>query len=134
MTTIELPLDPLAVSIGFGGRNGPAPLGRHTPLFLDFNQLTRELLRQTDPDQVVSWLFCTAYDAHDVAHILTGCGFRGRYRAIAPALPNKAAVAREIRRAFPGLNFDIYCPANLSREVADYHESMAAPGLGIALA
>ena len=96
--------------------------------------LDADRLRQIEPDQVLSWLYCSVYDVYDVAQLLVTAGFRGVYKALARDLPNPGAVKREIRRAFPGLAFELVCPAELSQGARDYHAFVAGAGAARALA
>ena len=135
MKTIKLPLDPLVLSIGIGEEQGPRMAEGQTPVFLGYDRLDRDLIRKIAPERVLSWLFCNDYDAYDVAFLLTTSGFRGKYRAIADSLPEPAAVTREIRGCFPGLDFRVVCPAPLSSGASAYHDRMASPaGVGAVMA
>jgi len=125
MATLKLPLDPLVLSIGIGRENGPDPESGETALFLGYNLVDAEQIRRVEPDKVLSWLFCSAYDAYDVAHALVEAGFRGSYRAVAERLPDSESVAREIRGCFPGLDFGLICPAPVSEKAALYHHKIA---------
>lgn len=128
------------LSVGDGGERGPAgdvlvnesKTGARTgarPVFLSHDALSREVLQRVQPDVVVGWLFCDSYDAYDLSLLLSVSGFRGRFRAVAGVLPNPAAVTREIRRRFAGLDFGLICPAPLSPEVQRYYDRMASPGV-----
>ncbi len=128
MAIIQLPLEPLVLSIGFDQEPGPELDVAPTTLDLEHSRLSPETLCQIAPDHVVSWLFCARYDAYDVAHLLTKAQFRGTYHAVAAHLPKKALVTREIRACFPGLDFRLVCPAVLSRRAAVYHGFVANAG------
>ena len=128
MATLMLPLESLILSIGIEGETGPRVNEEGTLLDLEFSKLTAGTLRQIAPDRVVGWLFCANYDVYDIAHMLTGAGFRGRLQAVAADLPNRSAIAREIRANFPRLDFELVCPADLSVRAADYHGFVAEAG------
>lgn len=122
MTTIKLPLDPLVLSIGAGRENGPDPRLGETAVFLGYNNVDADQIRRMQPEKVLSWLFCSAYDVYDVAQVLIDAGFRGTYCAVAAHLPDSKAVSREIRSQFPGLDFVLICPSSgLSKAAASYH-------------
>lgn len=127
MPSIRLPLNPLVLSIGVGEEPGPVPGNGAAPLFFRFEQLSATLLHQLEPIEVLSWLFSPTHDCCDIGEVLVKAGFRGRYRAVAQALPNPAAVTREIRQRFPDLKFELVCPAELVGQAKDYHSRMAAP-------
>ena len=125
MAIIKLPLEPMVLSIGIGGEPGPGIAVGRNPLNLDFNRLTPETLRQIAPDHVTSWLFCSHYDAYDVAQRLSASSYRGTYHAVAGKLPKKSLVTREIRTCFPDLDFRLVCPAELSTRAARYFRFIA---------
>lgn len=125
MANIKLPLEPLVLSIGIGEEPGPGiAIGRNS-LNLDFDRLTPETLHQIAPDHVTSWLFCARYDAYDVARHLTDARYSGTYHAVAPRLPKKSLVAREIKTCFPDLDFQLVSPAELSIRAARYFSFIA---------
>ncbi len=72
-----------------------------------FHELTPELLELVRPQIVLSPLLCSAFDCMDLADVLARAGFRGRYRALSPDLPEPELIRTEIRSACPGLDFDI---------------------------
>lgn len=94
---------------------GPAPAGRERDgvrtlpgtRFVDFDELTPELLELHQPDVVLSPLVTQGFDCVELAHRLVNGGFGGRYRAFAGDLPRPDLVTREIRTSFPGLDFDL---------------------------
>ena len=43
----------------------------------------------------------------DLAERLAAAGFRGKYRAVAPTVPDPDLVRREITDRFPALDFDL---------------------------
>lgn len=100
---------------------------------MSFDKLKGEVLLELAPNQVLSWLFCSAYDAFDVAQVLVAAHYRGTYCAVAGDLPDAAGVAREIRGCFPGLNFHLIAPSTLSRQASVYHDFVRKAGLGAQL-
>lgn len=127
MTHHKLPLSALELSIGSEGLDGPFLNPTETRSFLSYRALSAEKLHQIAPGRVSSWLFCAAYDAYDIAQILSDAGFGGTYTAFAATLPSKALVRREIRACFPGLKFELHCPSELPAEAAAYHRIIAHP-------
>jgi hypothetical protein len=125
MTSINLPLEPLILSICSEGEPGPVLNDTGDDLALDYARLDADLLHQIAPDHVVSWLFCPAYDVYDIAQMLSTARFGGTYTAAAPDLPNTSVVTREIRACFPALDFRLFSPAELSGRAARYHDFVA---------
>lgn len=72
-----------------------------------FADLTPQLLADWQPEIVLSPLVGDGFDCFDLAEILTGAGFAGRYRAAVAALPDPSVVRREIAAQFPTLDFDV---------------------------
>ena len=79
---------------------------------LDFLDVTAEILREVDPEYVLSPLLCQSFDCLDLAIVLENAGFRGRYRVICENLPDPTLVRSEIKSRCPGLDFDV---VNLDR-------------------
>ncbi len=75
--------------------------------FIDLDELSDSLLRDMQPDLILSPLIEDAYGALEVAGILQDLNFKGRYRAVAEALPNIAMIRSEIARAAPDIDFDL---------------------------
>lgn len=76
--------------------------------FARFEDLDAALLDSVRPDMVLSALVTDGHDAVDVARRLAELGFKGRYRALAAALPNLHSVIDEVHEAAPGLDFDLF--------------------------
>lgn len=70
-------------------------------------ELDASLLRDAEPELVISSLLGDGFDAIDVAIRLAGLGYTGPYRVLCPPLPKPEAVRDEIRAAAPGLDFDL---------------------------
>lgn len=64
---------------------------------LRFSDLPRILPLPDSVDLVVAPLFCTDFDALELMEALGQKGFRGTLRVIAPKLPNRQIVQRELR-------------------------------------
>lgn len=86
------------------GRSLPA-MGDIT--FAEFCAVTGELLASLKPDIVVSPLVSRHFDCTDLAVRLHRAGYTGRYRAMAPNIPDPSIVKREIVAMCPGLDFEI---------------------------
>lgn len=65
------------------------------------------LIARALPDCILSPLIGSQFDAIELAHRVCGLGFRGRMVVGAPALPNRAAVKRELDAACDGLTVDL---------------------------
>ena len=86
------------------GRDLPDLDGFH---FVDFADVTGDLLDRLRPDVVLSALMAEGFDALDLAATLAALSYRGAYRSIGVDLPNPAAIRREVMAAAPGLDFEI---------------------------
>lgn len=75
--------------------------------YVDFKELSPETVAHVEPDVILSPLVTDAFDAFQIAKYLESFGYRGRYRAVAPHLPNIAMVREEIKAAAPDIDFDI---------------------------
>lgn len=75
--------------------------------FADFTSVTEELFDLIAPTLVLSPLLARGFDCSDLAQVLTSLGFKGRYRAVADALPDPEMIRREIASLCPGLDFDV---------------------------
>ncbi len=96
---------PVMLVVGRGGDSAPLVLdGYH---FANFASLSLDLLGAVQPDVVLSALVHEDFDAFDLAELLTALRFRGRYRVVAQEIPHPEVVLREVRGAFPSLDFDI---------------------------
>jgi hypothetical protein len=72
------------------------------------DQLPEERLTGPEaPELVLSPLLTPAFDALDLARMLTQCGYRGRYLALVDKLPSANLIRREVEAQSPGLNFDV---------------------------
>jgi hypothetical protein len=87
------------------GKTLPNIAGFH---FAGLEDLTLSFLLELSPDVVLSALMGERYDALDVAKRLSELGYRGRYRAIASALPNPSSIKAEVRAIAPDLDFDLF--------------------------
>ncbi|WP_368183588.1 hypothetical protein [Aestuariibius sp. HNIBRBA575] len=75
--------------------------------FTGFNDLGESLLKDVQPDVIISALMGEDFDAIELAIALSQLGFSGRYRALVRNLPNPRVVKREVRNAAPDIDFDI---------------------------
>lgn len=75
--------------------------------FAAIEDITDDFLAIVEPETVISPLLARSFDCADLAERLHMYGFRGRYRAIAADIPNPGLIRREVREAFPGLDFEI---------------------------
>jgi hypothetical protein len=58
-------------------------------------------------DMILSPMVAEDFDCLDVAQHLFAQGYSGRYRVMAPNLPNPGMIRHEVRSLCPGLDFDI---------------------------
>ena len=75
--------------------------------FITISDLSADLVRKADPEIILSPLVADDFDVVDVAEKLVLLGFQGRYRAIAPSLPDARLVLEEVRSFAPQLDFDL---------------------------
>lgn len=75
---------------------------------VSIDQLPEERLTGPEaPELVLSPLLTPAFDALDLARLLTQCGYRGRYLALVDRLPSANLIRREVAAQSPSLNFDV---------------------------
>lgn len=74
---------------------------------LPFTEVSAEALDRIRPDVVFSSLVGPGFDCLDLAERLVDAGYRGKYRAVAPPVPDPKLVRREITERFPALDFDL---------------------------
>lgn len=74
---------------------------------LPFTEVCAEALDRIRPDVVFSSLVGPGFDCLDLAERLVTAGYRGKYRAVAPQVPDPTLVRREITERFPALDFDL---------------------------
>ena len=65
------------------------------------------LIARALPDCILAPLIGSQFDAIELAQRVCGLGFRGRMVVGAPALPNRAAVKRELDAACDGLTVEL---------------------------
>ncbi len=89
-----------------GRRRPPPPVGltAFTPAFLD----------QAAPAAIGLAVFAGKPDAFLVVQHLARLGYRGRVIALAPPLPRRSLVERELRAQAPGLRLRLVCLPALS--------------------
>lgn len=75
--------------------------------FAEIDEVGAELLDAVRPDIVLSPLLSRSFDCVDLAQILSFTGFRGRYRAVAPRLPQPELIVAEIGQLCPDIAFDL---------------------------
>ena len=86
--------------------------GRATIAFGDFAfcnlaGLRCDILRDFNPDIVLSPLIGDDFDVIEVAIILRRLGYKGLYRSISPHVPLTAIIRAEVARVAPDLDFDL---------------------------
>ncbi len=75
--------------------------------YLAFADVTADALARLRPEVILAPLVGPDFDCLDLAERLSGAGFHGRFRAVAPKVPDPALVRREIAERFPALDFDL---------------------------
>ncbi|SFR04540.1 hypothetical protein [Poseidonocella sedimentorum] len=73
-----------------------------------FEDLTPELVTLNCPAVIFAPLFCSEFDAIELAQRLAELGFTGLFRPVCQPLPKPEMVEREIRAMAPGLDVKLY--------------------------
>lgn len=76
--------------------------------YTSFSSLSPELMRNVQPEMVLSALVSNDFDAIDLARHLSDLGFQGSYRVIAQRVPDVAIIRAEVALVAPDLDFDVY--------------------------
>ena len=72
-----------------------------------FRDMSRQVILDIAPRLILSALISKEFDAFELSALLGRIGYVGKYRAIAPALPDKAMIVRDIKCISPTIDFDI---------------------------
>ncbi|MBV1903798.1 MAG: hypothetical protein KUG58_09205 [Marinosulfonomonas sp.] len=76
--------------------------------FMNFSEVSADLLAIIRPNVILSPLLCLSFDCLDLAQILQTAGFRGSYRVFAPDLPDPTVIKAEVSSLGPDLDFDVF--------------------------
>lgn len=87
-----------------------ALLAGAVPHHARFSALGPAMIARIRPDRVVCPLLARDFDASLLAQRLAGWGYRGRLTVIAPRLPDRAMVQREVAAAAPLLKVEVVTP------------------------
>ncbi len=79
----------------------------HAIVYLEFHQVTEDLIRQTGTGVVMSPVLARDFDCIELAIQLHNLGFEGTYRAVAKDFPKPKLIEREVAQMCPRLNFEI---------------------------
>jgi hypothetical protein len=104
-----------AAVLAVGDTRGWTAQGRRLPsdgnvFFVEFHEVTIDLLAELTPRLVLSPLLARTFDCVDLAQRLGQLGYRGPYRAIDSGLPDPALIVREVKSLVPGLDFGVVPP------------------------
>lgn len=75
--------------------------------YVEFSDLTTQLLQAVAPDIVLSNMISRSFDCLDLAQFLHQAGFQGRYRIIDANVPNPRLIMHEINVLCPGLDANV---------------------------
>jgi hypothetical protein len=75
--------------------------------YLDFKDLSADVLRAVNPDLVISPVIGTTFDCLELADFLEKTAFSGRYRVVLENIPRPDIICREVRHTHPKLDFDV---------------------------
>ncbi|WP_434287204.1 hypothetical protein [Celeribacter sp. SCSIO 80788] len=100
-------------------------LKKHFPersgvFFIEFADLTPEILQGICPDIVMSPAISDQFDCLDLADFLSTARYKGAYRVLARDLPRPEIIRNELRNHYPGLDFDVLRPEPV-RVLASLH-------------
>ncbi|MCK8462264.1 hypothetical protein MUY35_00190 [Aliiroseovarius sp. S1339] len=79
-----------------------------------FCKMTRDDFEEKSIQLVLSALFCAQTDCIEIGQRLHSLGFQGTYLIRADTLPNPAIIKRELRQLYPGLDFRIVMPDEMT--------------------
>lgn len=77
-----------------------------------FADLDADFLAEVAPDLVILPLFSVQQDAMTMVEALTDLGYGGAISVMAPRLPDRGMVERELRALGPGLRLRLVTPGN----------------------
>lgn len=72
-----------------------------------FSALEQKLVSSVSPTKVVVPLMARGFDAADVVEQLAACGFQGAVWVLAPKLPNRRMVERELKSLATGIQIEV---------------------------
>jgi hypothetical protein len=86
-----------------------SPLGKAVSgvFYVDYTDLTPEVVRAVNPDLVMSPAISNSFDCLELAKLLEQTGFSGRYRVPSDNIPRPDIICREVRQSHPMVDFDI---------------------------
>ena len=106
-----LKIRPMVLAVGevrhWHGNSEKLPRDSHIA-FIEYKDIGPELIGLMAPDIVLSPLFCSSFDCVDLAKLLVGVGFTGRYSIMTPNLPQPEVILREIRAYYPALEVELF--------------------------
>jgi len=90
-------------TVGFGNA---LPL-HVTAVPIMFSALEQKLVSSVAPTKVVAPLMARGFDAAEVIEQLAACGYQGSVWVLAPKLPNRRMVERELKSMATGIQVEI---------------------------
>lgn len=78
-----------------------------TPVSIMYSALEQKLVSSVSPTKVVVPLMTRAFDAAEVIEQLASCGYRGAVWVLAPKLPNRRMVERELKSMVQGIVVEV---------------------------
>lgn len=103
---IDSPKRTLVLTIGEAG--DWAYYGPNLPFdsqigFVNYADLSKELIITLCPDVVITPLLSTSFDCLDVARILGAVEYRGSLTVVSPEIPKPRMITKELRALCPGV-------------------------------
>ncbi|WP_460273792.1 hypothetical protein [Celeribacter sp. ULVN23_4] len=98
-----------------GAPQSPHTLNTYFPhrtgdFFIEFSELTPELLSSIGPMSVVAPVLTDTFDCLNLADFLTMSGYKGMLHIIARGMPRPDMIKRELRTLYPNLDLDVLRP------------------------
>lgn len=78
--------------------------------FIEFADLTPELLRSIGPMSVIAPVLTDNFDCLNLAELLTMSGYQGMLHIIARGMPRPNMIKRELHTLYPSLDLDVLRP------------------------
>jgi hypothetical protein len=78
-----------------------------TPVSILFSALEQKLVSSVSPSKVVMPLMTRGFDAAEAIEQLATCGYQGTVWVLAPKLPNRRMVERELKSMVQGIQVEV---------------------------
>jgi hypothetical protein len=109
-TDIRLAAGPVYLLVGLDTLPSGAAAARDTGWTVhraDFHGVDARLLSALRPERIACPLLAPRFDAEQLAQRLDALGFTGRLTVVAPGLPDRQMVARELSATAPAMTIEV---------------------------